>query len=98
MRAWVGCRAGVAAAIICATGAAGEEGPAQSRPEFVSSGTIDLTASPLYLAPPNGARVVDGQKPEPVLVPLPPGAWTALSGLVGLAAVAAWRKHRFRQE
>ena len=61
-----------------------------SRGKRPETGDVPGAAAPVAVA--------DRQQAEPVLVPLPPGAWAAMSGLMGLAAVAAWRKHRLREE
>jgi hypothetical protein len=61
---------------------------------------LGLAHRPMYELSPATMTVVESSPPEaePVLVPLPPGAWAALTGLVGLATVAAWRKYRFRHD
>ncbi len=97
-------RAVAVAMTACATmsglacGAERPQGTQQSTPGFGPE--IELASTPLYDPGPSAApvAVADRQQAEPVLVPLPPGAWAAMSGLMGLAAVAAWRKHRLREE
>ena len=59
-----------------------------------------LGKTPAFIQPPmhssrTGETVMDA---DPVLVPLPPSAWAAASGLVGLAVVAVWRRHKLRGE
>lgn len=86
---------------------AGSAALAEKRPDSVKSSSapakddsLGLAQRPMYELSPATMPNVDTHPPavEPVLVPLPPGAWAALTGLVGLATVAAWRKYRFRHD
>lgn len=94
-----------AAVLGCAASSALATGEPNHVPNKAPSGetknpdtNFTLVAPPMYEGVPVIERAAPPDQAEPVLVPLPPGAWAALSGLVGLAAVAAWRKYRFRHE
>jgi hypothetical protein len=86
----------VAAALSALTSAATAQGSGGEKAYAMPA--IEVAAQPLYASAP--ARMEGGGAPgvEPVLVPLPPGVWAAMSGLAGLAMVAVWRKHRLREE
>lgn len=75
-------------------------GGASKAPAVVAEETFALSKHPLYALSPEIVGKVEPNPPaaEPLLVPLPPGALAALSSLVGLAAVATWRKYRFRPQ
>lgn len=86
-----------AAALSALTGAVNAQGSGGDKAYAIPQ--IELAAQPLYAAAaPTSVDVSGAPGVEPVLVPLPPGVWAAVSGLTGLAVVAVWRKHRFRQE
>jgi hypothetical protein len=86
-----------AAGIALATAAFGQQGSGGSQP--FATPALQVSAQPLYAAaPPSEFAAAAPSGSEPVLVPLPPGVWAAMSGLAGLALAAAWRKHRLREQ
>jgi hypothetical protein len=92
-------RAVIAAAAVCTLTSAslGQEGSGGARP--FAKAPLEVSVQPLYATAPAAAMGAPASAgSEPVLVPLPPGVWAAVSGLAGLAVAAVWRKHRLREE
>jgi len=91
------CGCVLASAVLCALPSAVMARGSGGDQRFASP-PIEFGAQPMYVAAPVSVEVGGVPGAEPVLVPLPPGVWAAMSGLAGLAVVAVWRKHRLREQ